>query len=275
MASCANFAAAHQSVPHDGRRWFLHVPGFYLQRFHHCPIMRTPFPPLFFALSLSLLSLHAASAPTIDPLWQKARQALDASKTLVADEVGTEMEMIDGDGKSMGVMHIVERISDWKNAEPVRTIVSNDNPQYAAVARTRFKMAVPDHPEEALRDGDGPQRIGSELCDGKPCAIFRVDGKRGEKTFSSKVWIDEASGLPVRVLHDFAGMPMTTSLRASITFGGSRGGAWLPASAVVDATVHMLFQELRVVSKYTFRSWIPRPGCRPSTVCATDSQPGA
>lgn len=221
--------------------------------------MRIPFPPLFFALTLSVLSLHAASAPTIDPLWQKARQALAASKTLVADEVGTDMEMMDGHGKSMGVMHIVEKISDWKDAEPVRTIVSNDNPQHAAVARTRFKIAVPDHPEEALRDGAGPRRIGSALCDDKPCAIFLVDGNSGAKIFSSEVWIDEASGLPVRVVHDFSGIPMTKSLRESITFGRSGNGAWLPQSTVVDVTVHMLFQELRIVSKYTFRSWIPRP----------------
>jgi hypothetical protein len=221
--------------------------------------MRTPFSPWLFALTLSALSLHAASAPTIDPLWQQARQALDAAKTLVADEVATEMEMLDGDGKSMGVMHIIERISDWKNAEPVRTIVRNDNPEYAAVARARFKISVPNHPEDALRDGAGPRRIGSELCDGKPCAVFRVDGSNGGKIFSSKVWIDEASGLPVRVVHDFSGMPMTASLRESIAFGRSRDGAWVPESTVVDATVHMVFQRLRVVSKYQFRTWIPRP----------------
>lgn len=233
--------------------------------------MHTSFRPCFFALTLSVLSSHAASAPTIDPLWQKARQALAASKTLVADEVGTDMEMMDGDGKSMGVMHIVEKISDWKDAEPVRTIVSNDNPQYAAVARTRFKIAVPDHPEEALRDGAGPRRIGSAPCDGNACAVFRVDSNSGERIVSSEVWIDKASGLPVRVVHDFAGMPMTTSLRESITFGRSSDGAWVPASTVVDATVQILFQRLRIVSKYTFRSWIPRP----ATACATNTNPEA
>ncbi|WP_141832280.1 hypothetical protein [Herbaspirillum sp. SJZ107] len=47
--------------------------------------------------------------------------------------------------------------------------------------------------------------------------------------------------------------------RTRFKIGRSRDGAWLPESAVVDATVHMLFEELRVVSKYTFRSWVPRP----------------
>lgn len=169
------------------------------------------------------------------------------------------MEMIDGDGNSMGVMHIVEKISEWKDAEPVRTIVSNDHPQYAGVARARFRISVPDHPEAALRDGAGPRRIGTEQCGGRPCAVFRVDGNSGKATFSGKVWIDETSGLPLRVVHEFSGLPMTTALSESITFGRSPDGTWVPESVLVDATVHMLFQRLRVVSKYKFRSWIPRP----------------
>lgn len=221
--------------------------------------MRAYFYSLFIGLTLWGLSLHASSTPVADPLWQRARFALDASKTMVADEVATQMEMIDGDGKSLGVMNIVERISGWKDSEPVRTIVSNDNPQYASVAGSRFRVSLPDHPENALRDGAGPQRIGSEIFQGKSCVVFRVDGNTRERTFSSKVWIDEASGLPLKVVHDFAGIPMTKSLSESIIFGRSREGAWVPEASIVDATVQMLFQRLRVISKYKAQSWASRP----------------
>lgn len=221
--------------------------------------MRTYSCCLFIGLALSSLPLNASSTPVADPLWQRARLALVASKTLVADEVGTEMEMIDGDGKSLGVMNITERISGWKESEPVRTIVSNDNPQYASVARTRFNISLPNRPEEALRDGGRPQRVGTERFDGKLCVIFRVEGNVKERSFSSKVWIDEASGLPLKAVHQFDGIPMTKSLSESIIFGRSRDGAWVPASTIVDATVHMVFQELRVINKYKFHSWVPRP----------------
>lgn len=221
--------------------------------------MRTHIYLLVLAVLWSSLSFHAASAALVDPVWQRAQSALDASKALVADEVGTGMEMIDGEGKSLGTMNIVEKISEWKDGEPVRTIVSNDNPQYTDVARTRFKISVPNHPEEALRNGTGPQRIGTEIVDGKSCVVFRVDGNSGKKTFRSKIWVDEASGLPLKAVHDFSGIPMTKSLSESITFGRGRDGAWVPESLVVDATVHMLFQSLRVVSKYQFRTWVLRP----------------
>lgn len=189
----------------------------------------------------------------------KARQALGEAKNLVADTVVTDMEMIDGDGKSMGTMNIEEKISGWANGEPVRTIVANSNPENASVAKARFKVTVDNHPEQGLRDGTTFERIDSVLCDGKPCGVFAMTGTSGKASFKSTIWIDESTGRPLKVVHDIEGIPMTKSLQQTITYGISKDGDWVPASAVVDSTVGILFQKMRVISKYRFLSWVKRP----------------
>lgn len=189
----------------------------------------------------------------------KARQALGEAKDLVADSVVTDMEMIDGDGKSMGTMHIEEKFSGWADGEPVRTIVANSNPENAPVARARFKVTVDNHPEKGLREGATFERINSVLYDGRPCGVFAMTGTSGKASFKSKIWIEEATGRPLKVVHDFDGIPMTKSMQQTIIYDMNKDGAWVPASAMVDATVGILFQKMRVISKYRFLNWIRRP----------------
>lgn len=208
---------------------------------------------------LSLGSTVGQAQTSNDQVLTKAKEALTESRNLVADIVNTDMEMIDGDGKSMGTMRIQERISGWADGEPVRKIVANSNPEHGAVARTRFRVIVDNHPDKGLKDGSTLERIDSAVYDGRPCSIFMVTGANGKVSFKSKIWIDEATGLPLKVIHTFRGIPMTKDLEHTITYGRRKEGEWVPVNAVVDATVGMLFQNIRVISKYQFLTWVKRP----------------
>lgn len=218
------------------------------------------------AMNALIVLAYLSFAPTTghaqasnDPVLAKAKEALNQARNLVADTVNTEMELIDGDGRSMGTMHIQEKISGWVQGEPVRTIIANSNPEHSAVARSRFKVVVDNHPEKGLRDGSMVQRIDSGVYDGKPCGIFLATGANGKVSFKSKIWIEEATGLPLKVVHVFDGIPMTKAMEHTITYGPSKEGAWVPVTAVVDATVGILFQKMRIISTYHFLTWVKRP----------------
>lgn len=211
-----------------------------------------------------LAAVTADGAPLpADQLWERARALLEQSSNLVAGELTTDMEMIDGSGHSMGTMRIEEVTSGWKNGEPVRRIIANNNPQHADVAKSRFKVAIDSHPDLALREAQELTRLGQEVVDGKSCVVFQVSGKKNKLVYKSKVWIEEASALPIKAVHDFSGIPMMKSMSHSITFGRATTGQWLPAAAVVDATVSSFLGSMKIVSKYQFRAWAARPSIIP------------
>lgn len=219
-------------------------------------------PRIFHCLTLlcAIVVLPAkANGPPIDPLWEKARAILALSKNLVAGEVTTYMEMFGSDGGSLGKMRLEEVISGWKGGEPVRKIVSNDNPQYADAARSRFKVRIDSHPDEALMDGTGPARHGDAILEGKSCAFFSISGKKGKLDFTSKVWIENDTGLPLKAVHQFSGAPMMKSMTYTILFGRTSTGHWVPFSAAVDANLKVLFQSGQIVNKYQYRAWMSRP----------------
>ncbi len=191
-----------------------------------------------------------------EPLWVQARKALAGSRNLVADVVATDMEMFDGDGQSMGSMTIQEKISEWQNGEPVRKIFSNTNPEHASAAKARFKITVDNHPDQGLREAITLERAPS----GKVCAVFLFTGRKDKITYQGKIWMLESSGMPFRIVYDVDGLPMTKSMRQTITYEMDAQGRVLPVTTLVDTTVSMLFQKVRIVSKYRFHSWIARPG---------------
>lgn len=214
--------------------------------------------------SLALLACMSV-APTVgsaqtleERIYAKAKEALQASRNLVAATVVTDMEMIDSSGQSMGTMSLQEKITGWAEGEPVRTIVANSNPQHSSVARSRFKVIVDNHPDKGLKDGTTVERLASEPFDGKRCSVLLVKGMTGKVSFEAKVWVEEATGLPLKVVQRFVGFPMIKSLEHAATYGRSEQGAWVPVRAVVDATVGVLIH-LRTVSKYQFTSWVERP----------------
>lgn len=214
---------------------------------------------LAFLVCLSFAPTFGHAQTSDEHILAKAKEVLNETKNLVADTVETDMEMIDGDGKSMGTMKIQEKISGWADGEPVRTIIANSNPEHSAVAKSRFKVGVDNHPEKGLKDGTTLERIESTVYDGKQCGVFVVTGRTGKMSFKSKIWIEETKGLPLKVIHNFDGIPMTKTMEHTVTYGRSMDGGWVPVSAVVDSTVGTLFQKMRIVSKYRFLTWVKRP----------------
>lgn len=207
---------------------------------------------------LALAPILGSAQTAEERIYAKAKEALQASRNLVADTIITDMEMIDSGGKSMGTMSLQEKITGWAEGEPVRTIVANSNPEHSSVAKSRFKVIVDNHPEKGLKDGTTVERLEPETFDGSPCSVLMVKGTSGKVSFNAKVWIEKATGLPLKVVQNFVGVPMTKSIEHAVTFGRSQEGAWVPVRAVVDATVGVLIH-LRTVSKYHFTSWVKRP----------------
>jgi hypothetical protein len=210
---------------------------------------------------LPVLAAGADPAPGNADLWQQAQDIVEKSRGLVADSVTTEMEMFDGDA-SMGTMRIEERISSWKDHEPVRVVYSNDHPEHEAVAKIRFKVMIDNHPEAALLpEHASTERTETASLNGKACTIFYLSGMTGAKgdaSFKSAVWVEDATGLPLKVFTEFHGLPSIKSMTREIQFG-EKDGQWLPASAIVDSTGSLLFKKVRFVAKYQFGNWVPRP----------------
>lgn len=207
---------------------------------------------LFCILTLPSFSLAAENA-----VLAQAREYVEAARGLVADVVVTDMEMIK-DQTSLGTMQLKERIVGWQDGTPLRSIFSNSNPEHEDVAKTRFKILIENNPEFSLRDGRVLNSFDAVL-DGKRCVVYEREQKQtGSVTVRSKIWVEVATGVPLKTVHDFVGIPMTKSLTHTITFTRPEGGKVLPLTLDVDATVSALFQSMRIVSKYRFVSWRKR-----------------
>ncbi len=215
-----------------------------------------------FGLLLFGLAGNVTGATKDEVLWSEITKVMEKSKGLVATAMSTDMEMFEGDGKSLGKLHLEEVVSGWKGGEPIRTITAISDAKHTDVAKSRFKVGVDDHPEQAIRAGTSVTRLENENLDGKPCIVFAVSGKTGKRgniNFSSKVWATEATNQPLKVVHQFHGIALIQSMTHTITFGKNQDGHWLPSEAVVDGIGSLLFTKIRTISKYTFQKWAVRP----------------
>lgn len=218
-----------------------------------------PVPVMLLCLSAAVPAVHAQTAE--ERLYAQARSVAAAAGQLVADSTASHLEMRDGGGASMGTVDLRETISAWSRGEPVRTVTAISHPEHAsaAAAVARFKLGLENHPDQAVRDARTVERGEPDVIAGTPCTVLVARGTAGKMRFESKLWIADASGLPLRVVTDYTGLPMTRSFTQTITFGRSQQAAWVPVSAVVEATVGMLVHG-RVIGAYQFNSWVPRPG---------------
>jgi len=197
-----------------------------------------------------------------EQIWNHAKQALDRSKNLVADQVKTNMEMIDGDGISLGTMTILEKISGWEKDEPSRVVTFNSNPEHAEVIKIRFKIGVDNHPDQALFENSVIESSEFATLNGKECMLLVASGERRNRKFKSQVWIEKSSGRPLQVVHTFSGIPSVKAMTQTTTFGLNSEGYWVPVSSILDSTVSLLFKKMRIISKYQFDTWAPRPAAQ-------------
>jgi hypothetical protein len=217
-----------------------------------------PIPCRVIALCLFLTSLGAMAGPA-DPLWLRAQETMRASRDLVAAEVGSQTIVTDEKGKSLDTITKTTKLSGWRDGEPVRGIVSKVEAQQTGLGEVKLESGVADHPEQALADGDSITRGGPAMLDGKACVLFHVKGMKGKRPFTSKVWIEEASGLPLRADYATEGLARGRSMSWSVLFGRVESAGWLPVTVKVDATMSALFYTFRVQSTQQLSNWVKRP----------------
>jgi D-tyrosyl-tRNA(Tyr) deacylase len=89
-------------------------------------------------------------AQTTDPLWLKAQAHVVAIKNLVASEVTTHSESMNGDGEDKSTSDVKTRLTGWKDGEPVRTVESFIETQKTSLDATQFDLDLANHPEKAM-----------------------------------------------------------------------------------------------------------------------------
>lgn len=211
-----------------------------------------------FALCLALAAPLAAAAEP-DPLWLRAQEAVRAHRDLVASEISVDTVVTDLDGKNLDTIKKSTRLSGWRGQEPVRSTVSLVESQKSGLGELKFPWGVADQPDDALAGGHSVVRSGPATLDGKPCVQFQVQGMKGKLPFKSTVWIEEASGLPVRADYAIEGIPMAKSVAYSILFGRDEQARWLPLQVKNDATVASMLFKFRIRSAQQLSKWVKRP----------------
>lgn len=216
-----------------------------------------------FLRSLFIASLLLASplstAGQLDPLWLAASETLRASRDLVAGELNADTVVTDENGKNLDTIKKTMKLTGWREGEPVRTTVKKVESQQSGLGELKFEWGIENHPEQALADADSVVRAGPAVLDGKSAVLFHVTGLQRKRPFTAKVWIDEATRLPLRADYAVKGIPMTKSMTYSVLFGRDEQARWLPLKVDMDATVSALFYQFRVQSAQQLSNWVKRP----------------
>lgn len=213
---------------------------------------------LFIAACLFLAS-PLSTAGQVDPLWLAASETLRASRDLVASEVDTNTVVTDENGKNLDTIDKSTKLTGWRDGEPVRTTVKMVESQQSGLGELKFEWGIANHPEQALANADSIVRAGPAVLDGKNAVLFHVTGVQRKRPFTAKVWIDEATRLPLRADYAIKGVPMTKSMAYSVLFGRDEQARWLPLKIDVDTTVSALFYQFRVQSAQQLSNWVKRP----------------
>lgn len=215
---------------------------------------------LYFVIAIHLSLISAASiAAQHDPLWLGAREAVRMSRDLVASEVISETVVTDDSGKNLDTIKKTTKLTGWRDNEPVRTTVSMVDTQQSGLGDLKFDWGIANHPEQALADGDSIVRVGPAVLNGKTYVLFHVAGIQKKRPFTSKVWINEATGLPMQADYTVTGIPMTTSMTYSVVFGRDAHDRWLPLKVDINASVSALFYKFQAQSVQQLSNWVKRP----------------
>lgn len=211
---------------------------------------------------LLLLPFASLRAQIADPLWQKAQALVQASGNRVASVISVHTEVFDGDGKNQDIVDKKTQLTGWKDGEPVRAVVSLTETQKGGLGDAKFDLGLANHPEKALTDIATAQRQEESILDGKPCVLFQVAGKKKNKIpFTGKIWIEKATGLPLRVdyVFDPSSIPMTKAMTYSIVYAQSGNGHWLPRTVAIDTLMSIMFMKIKMTIRQTLDSWVARP----------------
>lgn len=196
-----------------------------------------------------------------DPLWTRARERVLHIPPMVASEVTSHIDIVDGDGHPLETVDVVRRLSGWKDGDPVRTVVSQRSTRQTGLSELAFEVGIADHPDRTLFDSTMVQRLETVQQEGRRVGVFSLKGKRGKLAFTGKAWIDEASGFPLRVDYtlDTTSIPFTKTLSYSVLFGAPVESLCLPRQVSLDTSMWVLFQHIRISVQQRFEQWAPRP----------------
>lgn len=213
---------------------------------------------LFIAASLFLAS-PVATAGQVDPLWLAASEPLRAMRDLVAGDVNANTVVTGENGKNLDTIKKSSKLTGWRDGEPVRTTVKMVTSQGSGLGELKFEEGIVNQSVRALADVESVVRAGPATLEGKTLVLFNVAGMQKKHPFTAKVWIDEASKLPVRADYAIKASSMAKSMTYTAVFGRDEQARWLPLTVDVDATVSALFFQFRVQSALQLSNWIKRP----------------
>ncbi len=212
-------------------------------------------------LAVVALSVEPVPAPTKshDPLWMRAQAALQANRALTASEIVSDTQIIDADGALVDSIHKSVKLTQWKDGQAVRSVVSLSEARKSGLGELKFEFGVANHPDEAMIDNGTVERAGNTMLDQKPCVLFNVTGTRKNQAFKAKAWIEEATSLPLKVDYNVDASPMAKSLTYTVVFDRDEQGRWLPSRMDIEAHTSLPFFKYTFTSKQVFKGWVNHP----------------
>ncbi len=222
--------------------------------------------PLIFAFALSIQAnlVCVAGVPTEVPLWGQAIKKVQASRSLVASKVTTHLDVYDGKDSFQGSLETVHALSGWKQDKPLRKSISEVAKGSPGFTMT-LNLGIEDKPGEALDGYDTWVSKGLSRLGAKPVTLFEAAGMSGSAPSKALVYVDPDSALPLRVdytlpIHSNFG---TRIVNATVLFGATKNGAWVPQTAIIDQSGKFMFWSRHLIIKKTYEDWAPRPDAAP------------
>jgi hypothetical protein len=209
----------------------------------------------------TLIGLQAQATTPVLPIWEMARQKVQTAKPLAASRVTTHLDVYDGKENFLGSIETVEEISSWnKDGSPIRVTVSNKtlgSPGFTMELNLHFE----DQPGEALDGFDtwtskGDSRVGDTLVQ-----LYDAVDKSQKEQSKALAYIDPKTALPLQVdylvpIHSNFG---TRMINATLIFGPTRDGIWVPKTATINQAGKFMFWRRHLVIKKIYENWIKRP----------------
>ncbi len=212
-------------------------------------------------LLLYVVITVAGAAADISPLLARALEQMRPAKPLVAGKVITRLDVYDGKDTFLGAMDTVDAIDALrKDAPPTRRTISSrtqGSPGFTMDLSLHFE----DHPGEVLDGYDTWTPKGNSYYNGAPVELY--EGVAESKGENSKVlvFVDLLNALPIKAeflipIHSTFG---NRSISATVLFGATKDGIWVPRTATIDQAGRVMFWRRHLIIRKTYEDWVKRP----------------
>lgn len=222
---------------------------------------------LLLVVTLSVSLLGGSPSESEEALWNRAVESVYRSRDWAAGKVVARTEIADGDGELLEVTEDVLTLTGWDGDKPVRKKESQHRvikKSFLSVRITIERDYEEDSPLVAFRAGRVTlTRSGEESLAARECIVFgfRMQGQGKEGGQSGSVWIDRATGMPLKEETKPDKHSSGMSSMSYVTWYQSLPeGVSVPRERVVQGSFSRFLFKRRITWKAEYSDWARKPG---------------